>query len=92
MSSDGGALAVEANEEFIDGFVKYLATTVLSDEQAEADFRLIVEALTSFSMEALPIEHRTLLANKLQDPSLSLTFASDLAAEMVPGIVHTLLD
>ena len=86
----GGTTLTEADAEFIDGFVTYVATAVIPDAEAEGLFELIVEALTGFCIDNLSPDDRATLADKLQDPLL--TFASPLAERMVPEIVYTLLD
>lgn len=86
---DSGPSVSELNAEFIDGFVTYLSTAVIGDSEGESLFSATVKALTEFSVQHLSGEEQKTLARKLLDPSL--TFESDVAADMVPKIVEALL-
>ena len=89
IPSEETSPAADDIEQFGAGFVRYLAMSNPLASGAEAEFRMIVEALTGFCVQNLSPTERAKLADKLRDPSL--TFASETATAMLPQIVNALL-
>lgn len=48
LSTEAAAIAASGNDYFADWFVKYVTTTVPQNASADADFQLIVDALTKW--------------------------------------------
>ncbi len=88
MSSGSGISDDDANAVFIDGFVEYLTSVTLSDREAAADFELIADGLTDFSLEWLSRSELKLLSDALLDPTVS--YSSPAAAAKAQEIASAL--
>ncbi|MBU0719645.1 MAG: hypothetical protein KJ749_15480, partial [Planctomycetes bacterium] len=82
--------AAQDNSAFAEWFVSYVTTAWLPDEYARSEFVVIVEALTAWLGDHLPVTERESLAQALQDPGL--TFTSPEAEALVARIVSRLCD
>lgn len=86
----GPSAADEAavNQIFMDGVVEFLVTANPVSSSDEQDIIEVAEALTGWSLDHLSLEERKELTAALEEPLL--TFASKVAAELVPDIVAKL--
>jgi subtilisin family serine protease len=88
LSTEAAAVAASGNDYFADWFVKYVTTTVPQNAAAEADFRLIVDALTKWCVAHFSEEERGALANRLSSAVTVATspVGSELAAAAAGSI------
>jgi hypothetical protein len=88
-SSSGPMPVDDENQKFADWLVHYLPTANPIEAARVDDFQTIVGGLTQWCVDHFTAAERAALAARLSDPTL--TFTSDLAAGMVPGIVEALV-